>query len=352
MHSLINSPSTLCWKKYLNSEINLSHSPFNSTDILLVSQSSQTKDEIDKVISDIFSMLVYDNLIIRSVVLMNLLIFLSWCLLPEKSMRKHFLQNKRNKNSGRWWSAYLSQFSHYSITHIGGNMAAFRIFGPQCLEYLGTVRFCLAIIISGIVSAISADLWYNSQIYPERLKKKFGGSLGFSGINSSLFVLYALNCKKYNHTFLLSINGKDFVPPTQALIVSVIGDSVGLIISVLASSPIAHCVHLGGYLAGYSLYLIFTGINYIQYNTNRQMQYIKRNYFRVNFSTITKSLRYLTKLNFTSILLLSCLVAFIVLDSNSFSPYMKSTKRSIQYAFNFIQDVIESVYNAINDIIH
>eukprot|EP01031_Cornospumella_fuschlensis_P027629 gene27629-33366_t len=148
---------------------------------------------------------------------------------------------------------------HHSLalSHIGGNLGCRSIFGPPSYSYLGPTRFCLLVIFSVYASNVIPKLWNKSRLVST--KDKEIGLLGFSGVNSALFVVYATTRPNDQ----ISMNGHDFVSATSALGSAVLLDVVGLVSTTKFfdwHSPIAHAAHLGGYISGYLAIVIFKAL--------------------------------------------------------------------------------------------
>lgn len=87
---------------------------------------------------------------------------------------------------GAWWQLLTSGFAHVSIMHIGFNMLALWIIGPQLELVLGRVRF-LALYFLSLFAASAVVLW----AAPE-----FQSTLGASGAIYGLFAALIVVVRK------------------------------------------------------------------------------------------------------------------------------------------------------------
>jgi len=163
-------------------------------------------------------------------------------------MKKHFLSSPKNRKDGIWWSDFLSSFSHIELYHLAGNLAALTVFGPASVTYLGNVRFFVFIILSAILGSFFERILSDSPFAPDRIKN--AKSLGFSGINSALFIVYFHR----NPQAMLSMSNR-IVSVKDALFSAIAGDFLGFVLDTfqVVESPIAHLVHLAGYASGFFL---------------------------------------------------------------------------------------------------
>ena len=223
---------------------------YNETTYLLNGKTTTTEESnISEFIEHVFEALLVANRPVQIVAAINTIIFILWHTLDKDYMNANFISSRKNKNKKRWWCELLSSFSHIDLHHIGGNMAALAIFGPPTQQYLGTIRFIIFILMSAIMSSYTYTLWRDSPFTSTNTKKM--GSLGFSGINSAMFIIYAYT----RPNSMLVIEGNKVCTSTVALQTVILSDVSGLIIDYFGviKSPIAHMAHLGGYVSGYML---------------------------------------------------------------------------------------------------
>lgn len=64
---------------------------------------------------------------------------------------------------GQYWRLFTSMFIHASIIHLGLNMWALHMFGPDVLSILGTKRFLSVYFLSGLCGALCSIMWNPTQ---------------------------------------------------------------------------------------------------------------------------------------------------------------------------------------------
>lgn len=237
------------------------HALYSETSVLLSSTADkQNNNEISEVLNNIsycFEALIHNQPVIQLLAILNFAIFLAWQILPNEFMEQHFINSAKNDRAHRWWSGFLSTYSHFSLSHIGANLCCLSIFGPPSYTYLGPARFFILIVFSSFASMIIPKLWNKSGLVSKKSREVM--SLGFSGVNSALFVVYATARPKEQ----ISMGDEDFVSATSALQVAILADLCGLVSTTRLfgfNSPIDHAAHLGGYISGYVSIVIFKAL--------------------------------------------------------------------------------------------
>ena len=212
----------------------------------------QLRNDVTKMIRDLNGMLSQQPLAIRILLIANFIIFSSWIFLPQQFMIDNFSESKYNSRNGRWWTIITCALSHRSLTHLLLNMYGLQLFGPQVYAALGDKLFLAFTLISGAVSSLCFKLGRSTSLLlaPRDIQQidRSRPSLGFSGVNCAILVLYAA----LKPDELISIAGFKPIPAQLAIKRLVLMDLFGFVLqSTLVSSPIAHGAHLGGYFAGY-----------------------------------------------------------------------------------------------------
>ncbi|MGC4109807.1 MAG: rhomboid family intramembrane serine protease [Nocardioides sp.] len=85
-------------------------------------------------------------------------------------------------SDGAWWQPLTSMFAHVEVLHIGFNMLALWILGPQLEVILGRLRFTALYLLSGLVG--SAGVYLLSPDYTPSL----GASGAIFGLMAALLV--------------------------------------------------------------------------------------------------------------------------------------------------------------------
>jgi len=212
------------------------------------SKNYEIEDVLSEHIENILEALFLNNRTIQFITVVNCAIFLMWRFVDLKFMEKHFISSPKNRKNGIWWSEFLSSFSHIELHHLAGNLAALTLFGPPSVSYLGNIRFFIFVTFSSVLGSLLEITLSDSSFVPDRVKK--AKSLGFSGINSALFVVFF---HRSPQTKLLSSN--QVLTVKDALYSAIISDLIGFVLDSLEvlESPIAHLVHLAGYASGFFL---------------------------------------------------------------------------------------------------
>jgi membrane associated rhomboid family serine protease len=125
---------------------------------------------------------------------------------------------------GAVWQLVTSMFTHVQIWHIGFNMLALYILGPQLELLLGRARFLALYLMSGLVGS-AAVYWLSA---PSSLT--IGASGAIFGLMGALLVV------------AVKVKGD-----VQSLLTLV---AINLVITVLGSSFISWQGHLGGFVGG------------------------------------------------------------------------------------------------------
>jgi membrane associated rhomboid family serine protease len=86
-------------------------------------------------------------------------------------------------SDGAWWQPLTSMFAHVEPLHIGFNMLALWILGPQLELVLGRLRFTSLYLLSGLVG--SAAVYWLSPLYTPTL----GASGAIFGLMAALLVV-------------------------------------------------------------------------------------------------------------------------------------------------------------------
>lgn len=126
--------------------------------------------------------------------------------------------------SGAWWQPVTSAFTHVEIWHIGFNMLALWILGPQLEAVLGRARFLAVYAVSGLAGS-AAVMW---------LSDPLSGTLGASGAVFGLMGALLVVAHKVGGNY-------------QPILVWI---GINVAITVVGSSFISWQGHFGGLVAG------------------------------------------------------------------------------------------------------
>jgi membrane associated rhomboid family serine protease len=131
--------------------------------------------------------------------------------------------------SGEWWRLLTSAFLHANLLHLLLNMYALYLFGPVAERALGTARFVLTYVTMAIAGSVFVYLFAHPQV----------PTVGASGAIFGLFGLVLV---------LMIKVGQDVRTLFVLLIIN----------GIFSLQPgISWQAHLGGFLAGLALGLVF-----------------------------------------------------------------------------------------------
>jgi membrane associated rhomboid family serine protease len=125
---------------------------------------------------------------------------------------------------GAFWQPLTSMFTHVELWHIGFNMLALFILGPQLEMMLGRSRFLALYLLSGLVGSATV-YWLSSPT-----SVTVGASGALFGLMAALIVV------------AVKLRGD-----VQSLLVLV---AINVVITVLGASFISWQGHLGGFVGG------------------------------------------------------------------------------------------------------
>jgi membrane associated rhomboid family serine protease len=131
---------------------------------------------------------------------------------------------------GAWWQLLTTIFTHVDLWHIGFNMVALYILGPQLELLLGRARFLALYLLSGLVGS-AAVYWLAGEHAPT-----VGASGALFGLMAALLIV------------AVRVRGN-----VQGLMVLV---GINLVITVLGRGFISWQGHLGGFVGGLLLALV------------------------------------------------------------------------------------------------
>ena len=142
------------------------------------------------------------------------------------------------------YTILTSMFAHASIFHLLGNILFLILLGPALEQRIGKLRFAVVYFLSGIVATLtfSAVMW-DEPIY------LLGASGAISGIIGTFLVTYPRDK-------ITMILGFILIPDAPVWAVSAVWFLFNVVI-VVGSSQTAWEAHLGGFLAGAVIGLLF-----------------------------------------------------------------------------------------------
>ena len=139
-----------------------------------------------------------------------------------------FANNYLMLQAGEWYRLVTAMFMHGGLLHIGFNMYALYILGPQVERYYGTKKFLLIYFISGILGSLFSAVFMSANTV----------SLGASGAIFGLLGSIAY----FTYNYRATLNG---LLRSQVVPVIVINLLIGFM-----SSNIDVSAHIGGLIGG------------------------------------------------------------------------------------------------------
>jgi membrane associated rhomboid family serine protease len=167
-----------------------------------------------------------------------------WAFIPSQFMA----------NPGReFLTLFTSMFMHAGWLHLGGNMLYLWIFGDNVEDRFGHSRFLIFYLLCGL-GAIAAQLAFtaNSSI------PNLGASGAIAGVLGSYLLLFPQGTVRV-------LQGQRVIPVPALIVIGLwfvlqLFSGIGSIVAASASSGgVAYMAHIGGFLAGILLTILFTG---------------------------------------------------------------------------------------------
>ena len=150
-----------------------------------------------------------------------------------------------------WLSILVSMFLHGSILHIAGNMLFLWVFGNNVEDRLGKTKFVAFYLLSGI-----AATYAQSYVFPSSATPLVGASGAIAGILGAYLLMFPR--ARIRSLVILVV----FITMIELPAMVVIGlwfvmQLVSGVGSVAADTGVAYMAHVGGFLAGMLLLLLF-----------------------------------------------------------------------------------------------
>jgi len=149
-----------------------------------------------------------------------------------------------------WLSILKSMFLHGSILHIAGNMLFLWVFGNNIEDRLGRMKFIAFYLLAGV-----AATYAQSYVFPDSATPLIGASGAIAGILGAYLLLFP-------RARVVTLVIFFFITWVELPAIVVIGlwfllqlfSGVG---SIAANTGVAYMAHVGGFVAGMLLLLIF-----------------------------------------------------------------------------------------------
>jgi len=149
-----------------------------------------------------------------------------------------------------WMSILKSMFLHGSILHIGGNMLFLWIFGNNVEDKLGKVRFTAFYLLAGL-----AATYAQSYVFPNSATPLIGASGAIAGILGAYLLMFP-RARIVTLIFFFFITWT-VVPAWLMIGVWFLMQLLSGVGSISGGTGVAYMAHVGGFLAGMLLLLVF-----------------------------------------------------------------------------------------------
>jgi membrane associated rhomboid family serine protease len=154
-----------------------------------------------------------------------------------------------------WLTIFSSMFMHANLLHIGGNMLFLWIFGNNVEDALGKMRFLLFYMVCGLIAAI-AQIATN----PFSLVPTLGASGAIAGVLGAYLIMFP-GARVLTLIFLGFFAFLREIPAFWVIglwIVLQVIEGVGGL-GGMATGGVAYFAHIGGFIAGLVLIMLFGG---------------------------------------------------------------------------------------------
>jgi membrane associated rhomboid family serine protease len=147
---------------------------------------------------------------------------------------------------------FTSMFMHAGLLHIGGNMLYLWIFGDNVEDRFGHVKFSIFYLLCGLAATAAQLVFSLDSNIP---------NLGASGAIAGVLGAYILLFPKAKVSVL---QGQRVVPVPALIVIGLwfvlqLFSGIGSIASTSDTGGVAYMAHIGGFVAGLVLALLFRG---------------------------------------------------------------------------------------------
>jgi membrane associated rhomboid family serine protease len=168
---------------------------------------------------------------------------LRWAFVPRR-----FLANP----GGSFLTVFTSMFMHGGWVHLGGNMLYLWIFGDNVEDRFGHLKFLVFYLLCGI-AATFAQMAFNSESNVPNL----GASGAIAGVLGAYILLFP-------GARVRVLMGRSVVPVPALVVIGLwivlqFVSGIGSIANTADTGGIAYMAHIGGFVAGFVLTLLFRG---------------------------------------------------------------------------------------------
>ncbi len=142
-------------------------------------------------------------------------------------------------NGAGWLGVFTSMFMHGSWMHIIGNMWFLYVFGDNIEDAMGSIRFIIFYILSGIAAAVA-----QVTIDPDSLIPMVGASGAIGGVMGAYIMLFP-RVKVHMLMFIFIIRVPAYAVLGYWIVLQFLGS-----LNDNAGGGVAFAAHIGGFIAG------------------------------------------------------------------------------------------------------
>lgn len=162
-----------------------------------------------------------------------------------------FLYKECLTDTSQWYRFFSATIAHIEISHLMMNMLMLNVIAVYAEHYYGKVRLIIGYLLSGLAGGIA------SMCYAEYMGNDYlslGASGAIYGLIGMVMFYLLYNWRKFSKSFFRRL--------MLAVIVTIVG--------AFYSTHVDHLAHIGGFLCGYLVGAVMTGIAYIKRNTSKK----------------------------------------------------------------------------------
>jgi rhomboid family protein len=149
-----------------------------------------------------------------------------------------------------WLSAVTSMFLHASFLHIAGNMLFLWVFGDNVEDRLGRLRFIIFYFLCGLAATAAQTF-----VSPSSPVPMIGASGAIAGVLGAYLVMFPrARVRTLIFFFFITLFDVPAVVLLGLWFLLQVFQGVG---SVSSQSGVAYMAHIGGFIAGMALLLVF-----------------------------------------------------------------------------------------------
>ena len=159
---------------------------------------------------------------------------------------------------GAWATVLTSMFMHGGWFHILGNLWFLYVFGDNVEDAMGSVRFLVFYLLCGVAAALAQAASNPASVIP-----MVGASGAIGGVMGGYALLYP-KARVHMLIFLGFLITTAAVPAFVVLGYWMVVQFVGVFFSSSGGGGVAFWAHIGGFVAGLVLVLLFRRRDYVR----------------------------------------------------------------------------------------